>query len=135
LKRGARIDRIAQETFGNKRPQTLRAWAKALENTRFDPEQKMVFSIMTEEDMQEVQAQDEDLTGFASLISQIPQAKFSLVLRQSGDTVNGSLRSDPYKATDVSKIAKNFGGGGHKYASGFKIKGRLTRGASGWQIE
>jgi phosphoesterase RecJ-like protein len=134
LKRGARIDRIAQETFGNKRPQALRAWAKALENTRFDPEKKMVFSVMTAEDMKEVQAEDEDLGGFVTILNHIPQAKFALLLRQDGDEVKGSLRSDPHKDTDVSKIAKTFGGGGHKYASGFKIKGKLQRGQKGWEI-
>ncbi len=135
MKKGARVDRIAHETFGNKRPQTLRAWAKALDNTRFDPEKKMVFSVMTEEDMKEVGADDEDLTGFVSILNHIPEAKFALLLRQHGDIVKGSLRSEPHKETDVNQIAKHFGGGGHKYASGFKIKGKLVRGNKGWKIE
>jgi bifunctional oligoribonuclease and PAP phosphatase NrnA len=135
MKKGARVDRIANETFGSKRPQTLRAWAKALENTRFDPEKKMVFSVMTEEDLKEVGADDEDMTGFVSILNHIQEAKFALLLRQSGDTVKGSLRSEPHKDTDVNQIAKIFGGGGHKYASGFKIKGRLIRGEKGWKIE
>lgn len=135
LKKGARIDRIAQETFRNKRPQTLRAWSKGLENTRFDPEKKMVFSVMTEEDMREAQADDDDLAGFVEVLNHIPQAKFSLLLRQAGDTVKGSLRSDPHKNTDVSEIARQFGGGGHKFASGFKVKGKLVRGENGWQIQ
>ncbi|HYC79976.1 MAG TPA: bifunctional oligoribonuclease/PAP phosphatase NrnA [Candidatus Binatia bacterium] len=135
MKKGARVDRIAHETFGNKRPQTLRAWAKALDNTRFDPEKKMVFSVMTEEDMKEAQAADEDLAGFVSILNHIPEAKFALLLRQHGDTVKGSLRSEPHKNTDVNQIAKFFGGGGHKYASGFKIKGKLVRGEKGWKIE
>ena len=134
LKKGARIDRISHETMSNKRPQTLKAWAKALENTRFDPEKKMAFTVMTEEEMRAVGAVDEDLTGFVSVLNHIPQAKFSLMLRQSGDEVRGSLRSDPSKGTDVSEIAKFFGGGGHKYASGFKIKGKLVRGEKGWEI-
>lgn len=134
LKKGARIDKISQETFGNKRPQTLRAWAKALENARFDPEKQMVFSVMTGEDMREVQADDEDLTGFVEVLNHMPQAKFALMLRQDGDVVKGSLRSDPHKKTDVSEIAKTFGGGGHKYASGFKVKGKLTRDEKGWKI-
>jgi bifunctional oligoribonuclease and PAP phosphatase NrnA len=134
MKRGARIDSIARETMSSRRPQTLRAWAKALENTRFDPNKKMAFSVMTEEDMREVDAVDEDLTGFVTVLNHIPQAKFALFLRQQGDEIRGSLRSDPHKKTDVSQIAKFFGGGGHKYASGFKIKGKLQRGEKGWNI-
>jgi phosphoesterase RecJ-like protein len=134
MRRGARIDKISHETFGNKRPQTLRAWARALENTRFDPEKKMAFSVMTAKDLQDTGAQDEDLTGFVTILNHIPQAKFALLLRQDGNVVKGSLRSDPHKNTDVSQIAKFFGGGGHKYASGFKIPGSLEHGESGWQI-
>jgi nanoRNase/pAp phosphatase (c-di-AMP/oligoRNAs hydrolase) len=55
-------------------------------------------------------------------------------LRQSGEIVKGSLRSDPVKETNVNEIAKTFGGGGHKYASGFKVKGKLQRGEKGWKI-
>lgn len=135
LKRGARIDRIARETMSSRRPQTLHAWARALENARFDPDKKMAFSVMTAEDMAEVEAQDEDLAGFVTVLNHIPQAKFALFLRQHGDEIKGSLRSDPHKKTDVSQIAKFFGGGGHKYASGFKIKGRLAKVGKGWQIE
>jgi bifunctional oligoribonuclease and PAP phosphatase NrnA len=134
MKKGARIDKIAQETFGNKRPQALKAWAKALENTRFDPEKKMAFSVMTEEDMKEADATEDDLSGFVTILNHIPEAKFALFLRQSGGEVKGSLRSDPHKAIDVSEIAHFFGGGGHKYASGFKIKGKLVRGQKGWKI-
>jgi bifunctional oligoribonuclease and PAP phosphatase NrnA len=135
LKRGARIDSISKETFRSQRPQALRAWAKALENTRFDPVKKMVFSVMTEDDMHEAQAQDEDLSGFVQILNHVPQGRFALFLRQDGDNVRGSLRSEPHKNIDVSRIAKHFGGGGHKYASGFKIKGRLARADKGWQIE
>lgn len=134
LRRGARIDRISHEVFSNKRPQTLRAWARALENTRFDPEKKMAFSVMTTQDLLDTGAEDEDLTGFVTILNHIPEAKFALLLRQDGGFVKGSLRSDPHKNTDVSQIAKFFGGGGHKYASGFKIPGVLVYGESGWQI-
>lgn len=135
LKRGARIDRIAFETFGKKRPQALKAWAKGLENTRYDAEKRMVFSVLTENDLKEIGATDEDLNGFTELLNNLPQAKFALLLRQDGDVVRGSLRSEPHKKVDVSKIAKSFGGGGHKLAAGFKVKGRLKRSGSVWQIE
>lgn len=134
LKRGARIDKIALNTMGKKRPATLKAWAKALENTRFDNQRKMVFSVLTERDLTEIGATDADLDGFVELLNNIPQARFALLLRQDGEIVKGSLRSDPYKKVDVSKIAKLFGGGGHKLASGFKIKGRLIKDKDAWKI-
>ncbi len=135
LKKGARIDRIALQTMGRKRPAAIKAWAKGLENARFDPEKRMVFSVLTEEDLKEIGATDEDLDGFVELLNNIPQAKFALLLRQEGDTVKGSLRSEPHKEVDVSKIAKSFGGGGHKLASGFKIEGKLKKEGDAWRID
>lgn len=135
LKKGARIDKIALQTMGRKRPSAIRAWAKGLENARFDPEKRMVFSVLTEEDLKEIGATDEDLDGFVELLNNMPQAKFALLLRQDGDEVKGSLRSEPHKKVDVSKIAKSFGGGGHKLAAGFKIFGRLKRSGNEWKID
>jgi phosphoesterase RecJ-like protein len=134
LKKGARIDRIATQTMGKKRPETLKAWAKGLENARFDTKEKMVFSVLTEQDLKEAGASDEDLDGFVELLNNIPQARFALLLRQEGELVKGSLRSEPSKGVDVSKIAKSFGGGGHKLASGFKIKGKLIKEGGVWRI-
>ncbi len=135
LKKGARIDKIAVQTMGKKRPSAIKAWSKGLENARFDPEKKMVFSVLTEDDLKEIGASGEDLEGFVELLNNMPQAKFALLLRQDGDIVRGSLRSEPQKKVDVSKIAKSFGGGGHKLASGFKIKGKLIKDGDAWQIK
>ncbi|OGE73989.1 MAG: hypothetical protein A3I07_04435 [Candidatus Doudnabacteria bacterium RIFCSPLOWO2_02_FULL_42_9] len=135
LKKGARIDKIAIQTMGKKRPSAIKAWAKGLENARFDPEKKMVFSVLTEEDLREIGATDEDLDGFVELLNNMPQSRFALLLRQDGDVVRGSLRSEPQKKVDVSKIAKSFGGGGHKLASGFKIKGKLKKEGDAWSIQ
>lgn len=134
LKKGARIDKIALQTMGKKRPSTIKAWSRGLENAMFDPEKRMVFSVMTEDDLKEIGASDEDLEGFVELLNNLPQATFALLLRQDGEVVKGSLRSEPHKKVDVSKIAKSFGGGGHKLAAGFKIKGKLKRKGDAWEI-
>ena len=94
-----------------------------------------MFSVLTEDDLKEIGATDEDLDGFVELLNNMPQARFALLLRQDGDTVKGSLRSEPSKKVDVSKIAKSFGGGGHKLASGFKIDGKLVREGDNWAIK
>jgi phosphoesterase RecJ-like protein len=135
LKKGARIDKIALQTMGRKRPTAIRAWAKGLENARFDPEKRMVFSVLAEDDLKEIGASDEDLDGFVELLNNMPQARFALLLRQDGEVVKGSLRSEPHKKVDVSKIARSFGGGGHKLASGFKLKGKITQKNGIWRIE
>lgn len=134
MRHGARIDHISEFYFGRSELPKLRAWAKALENTRFDPEQKMVYSVVTEEELMEVGANPEDLEGVASVLNTVPEAKFAMVLKQRGDEIKGSLRSETYKGVDVAAIARTFGGGGHKLAAGFKLKGKIEKTADGWKI-
>lgn len=56
----------------------------------------------------------------AALYTQDPEALFSAALLPGG---KWSLRSDAKGTnTDVSAIAKRFGGGGHKNAAGFSVK-------------
>lgn len=134
MRKGARIDRISEFYFGKSELPKLRAWAKALENIRLDDKQQMVYSVVTEEELKEIGASPEDLEGVASVLNTVPEAKFAMVLKQRGDEIKGSLRSETYKGVDVSAIARTFGGGGHKLAAGFKLKGKIERTADGWKI-
>jgi len=61
-----------------------------------------------------------------NIINTISDSKFSLLLTEYQDQkIRGSLRSEEYKGVDVSKIAQALGGGGHKLASGFELKGSI----------
>ena len=106
----------------------------AIENARFDPERGIVYTVITEEDLRKVSAEEDDLEGIVELLNTVPEAKYSMLLKQRGDEVKGSLRSEVYKGVDVSEIARTFGGGGHKLAAGFKFKGRIERTPEGWKI-
>ena len=112
----------------------LRAWAVALENARFDPQHQIIYTVITENDLEKVSAREDDLEGMVELLNTIPEAKYSMLLKQRGDEVKGSLRSEVYKGVDVSEIARRWGGGGHKLAAGFKFKGRIERTPEGWKI-
>ncbi|MBX4205179.1 MAG: bifunctional oligoribonuclease/PAP phosphatase NrnA [Candidatus Doudnabacteria bacterium] len=134
LKKGARVEKISQLIVGQNNPASIRIWARALENMRYDAKRQMVYSVLTEKDFQETQSTDADLGGFVNFLITIPHAKFSMLLTQDGEVVRGSLRSEPDRNVDVNKIAVLFGGGGHKLASGFKIKGKLEKVGRGWKI-
>jgi len=62
---------------------------------------------------------------FASKIGNIlcrEKPPMAIVWQWADGRINASIRSDG--SVDVSEIAKKFGGGGHKAASGFKISGQ-----------
>jgi len=134
VRKGARIDRIAEHSFGKSNVSKLHAWGMALDNIKFDSEKKMIYTIVTEEELEKLGATPDDLDGIASILSTVPEAKFAMLLRQRGDEVRGSLRSEQYHGIDVSEIARSYGGGGHKLAAGFKFKGKLEHLPQGWKI-
>ncbi|MCL5666407.1 MAG: bifunctional oligoribonuclease/PAP phosphatase NrnA [Patescibacteria group bacterium] len=137
MRQGALANKIIKHTYHSKSPNILKAWGKAMENSYYDAKHKVIFSIMTEDDLKETgKLPQAAFDGFAVTLNSVPEAKFAMFLRQEGNIVKGSLRSESYKNVDVSKIAKLFGGGGHKQAAGFSIPGRLTRDKNGkWKIE
>lgn len=134
LRRGAKLDLISRFTTSQKELPMLRAWALALERAKFDKEKQLVYTVITEEDLKKIGSTEEDLEGVVELLNTVPEAKFSMLLKQRGDEVKGSLRSENYKGVDVSRIARAFGGGGHKLAAGFKFKGKIEKTPDGWKI-
>lgn len=139
MKYGARVDRIFKQTYSNKDLPSLKAWGKALENTRVDKNNHVALCILTESDMQEIgeDLSEDAFAGLVDTLNTIPETKFAVFVRQEGDYIKGSIRSEADKNVDVAKIAKAIaGGGGHKLAAGFKIKGRIERQPDGsWKIK
>ncbi|HMN19314.1 MAG TPA: bifunctional oligoribonuclease/PAP phosphatase NrnA [Candidatus Moranbacteria bacterium] len=135
LKRGAMLSKIVSATFANKKISTLRLWGRAFEKAKINHQNGMIATVITEKDITECGASTEDISYVASALNTVPGTKFALVLSERPDgKIKGSLRSEAYKGVDVSEIAHAFGGGGHKLASGFEVKGRLVETKSGWEI-
>lgn len=135
MKKGAPLSKIVQTSFANKNISTLKLWGRALEKAKINPENGMIVSVLTEKDMEECNAGTEDIAQVSGILNTVPGTKFALVLSERGDgIIKGSLRSEEYKGIDVSKIAGQFGGGGHKLASGFEIKGSVKETVNGWEI-
>jgi bifunctional oligoribonuclease and PAP phosphatase NrnA len=132
---GAPIARIAEVTFGAKKVCTLKLWGRAFEKARFVEKNGMIFSVLTKKDLAECEATSEDISQVAGILNTVPGTKFSLILSEREDgMVKGSLRSEEYKGVDVSRIAATFGGGGHKLASGFEMKGKVVETDEGWKV-
>lgn len=135
MKKGAPISKIIKTTFNSKHICTLRLWGRAFDKAKINPQNGMIATVLTQKDIAECQATTEDIAQVASILDTVPGTKFSLVLSErEGGLIKGSLRSEEYKGVDVSKIAAQFGGGGHKLASGFEIKGKIVETKDGWEI-
>jgi bifunctional oligoribonuclease and PAP phosphatase NrnA len=135
MRKGASLTKIVHGIFTNKKISTLKLWGKAFEKARIISSSGMIVTALTLADLEQCRASTEDIAQVASILNTVPGTKFSLILSEREDgIVKGSLRSEEYKNVDVSKIAATFGGGGHKLASGFELKGKIVETQKGWEI-
>jgi phosphoesterase RecJ-like protein len=136
MKRGGRIHTVAKHTYRGKSLAALKAWSIALENSFYDKAKRIIYSVISTEDALELgQLQSSHLEGLVETLNKVPEAKFAMFLKQEGDLIKGSLRSEAHKGVNVSTIAHKLGGGGHKFASGFSLVGKLVKTETGsWQV-
>lgn len=135
MKKGASFSKIVESVFTNKKMSTLKLWGIAFEKARINPVNRMITTVLTQKDIEDCNASTDDIAQVAAILNTVPGTKFSLVLSEREDgKIKGSLRSEEYKGTDVSAIAHQFGGGGHKLASGFEVTGKIIETDTGWEI-
>jgi phosphoesterase RecJ-like protein len=120
---GARHTDILKNLVLNKSVASLKIWGKALERLRHVPEYDMAITWFKHEDL-EGPGSDEAVEGISNFLSSACSgADVMLVLREKNDgLVKGSMRSIQ---RDISRLAQQLGGGGHKRASGFAVKGKI----------
>jgi phosphoesterase RecJ-like protein len=135
MKRGAPLSKISQTIFANKNISAMKLWGRAFEKAKFNAKNGMLVTAITQQDVEECEASVEDIYQVTSILSTVPDAKFSLVLSErEGNIIRASLRSMEQHGVDVSAIAHQFGGGGHKLASGFEIPGKIIETKDGFSI-
>ncbi len=103
---------------------------KAMQRARLLYGGKLAMISIPRDLLSETGASVEDCEGIINYIRQIKGVKVAAVLREDQDKVKVSLRS--WGEVDVSKVAVELGGGGHKNAAGgsiFSKIGEAHRGA------
>jgi bifunctional oligoribonuclease and PAP phosphatase NrnA len=130
---GARVKEIISYTFHNKSLSQLQLWGRALSRLKEDPATGIVTTVLTKKDFEEL-GLEESSEGIANFLNNVEKARAIVVLTEKGDGIIKASMRTTRPDVDVSKIAKFFGGGGHKKASGFSIKGKLVETENGWKI-
>ncbi len=132
MQKGARHDLIVTNLFKRHSVEKLKLWGKALSDARLTNNQIIVAGI-TAQDLANSGAESSDMGGLIDYLSTVKNSKFATLLsgRENGE-IKGSLRTR-HNNIDVARIAESLGGGGHKKASGFSIKGKLQR-KTHWSI-
>jgi len=121
---GVDVSLLNQRIYYSFSEKALRLLRVVLERLELFADDKICFLIITHPMLEEFQVPYQDTDDFVDFSLSLEGSKVgALFLEVKKDTTQVSLRSCDFM--DVSQIAKGFGGGGHKNASGFLLKGKI----------
>jgi phosphoesterase RecJ-like protein len=122
--RGANPGQIARDLYFSNPESKIRLLGTALSNLQ--TEGPLAWSWVTTTDMDRAGAGAEDCEGVVNYLISIAGVESAVFLRElpSTDQYRLSIRSKG--KVNVAQIAENFGGGGHRSASGCTLDGPLT---------
>lgn len=103
----------------------LKLWGFMLENLHMN-EKGVISSVVNQTDFRQIGARPSDTGGIVDLINTVPESSFTVLLAEDEGMVKGSLRTQR-DDVDVDAVARQFGGGGHRKAAGFRIRGRIEK--------
>lgn len=130
---GARVWDIQANTQKNKSVTTLKLWGIALSRLK-KHSSGVVSTVLTHNDIKEANADAESAEGIANFLNTVEDAKAVIMIREDElGKIKVSMRTTQ-AGVDVSKLAKFFGGGGHKKASGFSLPGSIQKSETGFRI-
>ncbi len=116
---GADVQQINQVIYFTKSYIELKLLGRALEKMEMRFDNKYSQIILTKRDFETFGATPAQTQGIVSQPTMIPGVEVSALLKEEPDKVSVNLRSRGH--ADVSRIAQQFGGGGHARAAGFKV--------------
>jgi phosphoesterase RecJ-like protein len=123
LRAGACHQLIVTSIFRTASMSTLKLWGRVLEKISITKEGAAI-SAVTEGDFRATGADYAELAGAIDYVNAVPGMRFSLILSERDGMVKGSLRT-LRDDVDVSRMAGQFSGGGHRKAAGFAVSGHL----------
>jgi bifunctional oligoribonuclease and PAP phosphatase NrnA len=121
IKKGADKDKIISEIYRNIPFQEIKIWGKIIENMEIDKENRFVWSVIRVTEYANFLGTESVKEDAANLFFPIvADTDFGMIMEErTDDTLSVSFRSR--SGFDVSKIAKDLGGGGHKAAAGVRL--------------
>lgn len=120
--RGVSASMVAQMVYDQQPIGRLRLLSRVLETLELSPRDKAASVLVTQAMLRETHTGVEDVEGFANHPRSIFGVEVGLLLREeTPGRYRVALRSKG--RVDVSRIAREFGGGGHRNAAGATIEG------------
>ena len=122
METGVDLPTLYQKALLSRSLNAVRYWGTGL--SKINADRRMVWTTLSIADRQKIGYPGRDDADLINVLSTIEDTDIVLIfIEQANERVKVSWRSKP--GLDVSQIAVNFGGGGHKTAAGAEIEGSL----------
>ncbi len=126
IQKGADHTRIVKNLFKTRPLEQLYLWGKIFSEAAMT-DKDIVVAAVQDKDYERLHTDPQSLNGVIDYLNSVKDSKISALLTEDNKgNIKGSLRTRR-DDIDLTEIAKDFGGGGHKKASGFTIPGRLKK--------
>lgn len=124
---GANYNLLKTWFLKNKDINALKLWGTVLSRLTKHEKHDVVYTYITLNDIKNNNLSEDETAGVANFLNNLSEGKVALILKEveQNKKVKGSLRTTR-DDIDVSQIAKELGGGGHKKASGFTIEAGIA---------
>jgi len=119
---GVDLPMLYQHALLNRSYEAVRYWGAGISTLQF--ENRMLWATLSQEDRNKIGYPGRDDADLINVLSSINDVDIAIIfVEQPNETVKVSWRAK--KGVDVSQIASDFGGGGHKPAAGAEVQGEL----------
>ncbi len=118
MKYGSDLTMISENIYGSVPLNAMILQSKVLERMELFTKEKLIVSFILQTDYKKYKIESSEVDFLIDSIRLVKESEIALLLKEQTDgTFKGSLRSRTQ--VNVQEIASEFGGGGHKAASGF----------------
>jgi phosphoesterase RecJ-like protein len=112
------VARLGRTLFEEHRFAYLKLMADVVSRATLIADERFVYAVVTQDDLAQHEVGIEETEGLIDIVRRAAEAEVACVVKEEPDgSVRVSLRS--LGAVDVSRIAQDHGGGGHRFAAGF----------------
>lgn len=122
MQAGASLTEVTARTLDSRSYQSVQLWKYSLPSVNLDGQ--VIYGIVRLDDAKRANMDEVSDAGLASFLIQVREAMVSAIFKeQANNTVEISMRSKT--GYDVSEVAFQVGGGGHKQAAGATVPGTI----------
>jgi phosphoesterase RecJ-like protein len=125
IAQGVDPEAVYRDVYASVPLRRLRLMEKALARLEVDPDLPLTWITLDRSSMEDTGTSSDDLDGIVEQARSVQGTEVAILFRETADgSTKISLRSSG--DANVNRIAREFGGGGHRKASGALIPGRLA---------